>query len=259
MNFTRRQFVKQIIKGSTAALFVPHILPLWTPEAEAASTIETQTISAVTEQCIALAASQFGRAHGYGDNWNTLRIGLNCNFESSGASLVGTVLRIGLCHGTTHMPGDATTDNSYGIKFQPAWYYHAGSDYAVNPTPYPNAFSRVGTTETLSATDLNGRIGLVGLKRVCFFLDIIKGSPNYTFKVFMPSSSGTFADSTPAIFLAQVTSLTPTLTACSYTSPTGTGLAINTGTNGVLDTVYVGWNMLTPRFFIGNLAVVRLA
>ena len=42
-------------------------------------------------------------------------------------------------------------------------------------------------------------------------------------------------------------------------SPTGTGLAIDTGTNGILDTVYCGWNLLTPRIFISNLAVVRLA
>ena len=73
------------------------------------------------DQCIALSASQFGRLHGYGNNWNTLRIALSYNVEDTGATLTGTMLRFGLCHGTANMPGDATTDNSYGIKFQQSW------------------------------------------------------------------------------------------------------------------------------------------
>ena len=74
-----------------------------------ASTIQSQTISAVTDQCIALAASQFGRLHGYGDNWNTLRFGTQFNVEDTGGTLYNQVFRVGLCHGTANMPGDATT------------------------------------------------------------------------------------------------------------------------------------------------------
>jgi hypothetical protein len=223
-----------------------------------ASTIQSQTIGSA-DLCIALAASQFGRAHGCGDNWNTLRVALNYNVETTGASLAGTVLRVGLCKGTANMPGDATTDNSYGIKFQQAWLYLAGPPvrYAQYTTGDPFAFTRVGTTETTSVTNVQPLISAVSSCRCSLFVDIIKGSPNYTFKMLF--LSGTAVDVTPAAFLGQISAVTPALTNHTYSSPTGTSLAVNTGLNGVLDTVYVGWNTLTPRIFIGNLAVVRLA
>ena len=47
--------------------------------------------SAVTDQCIALSASQFGRAHGYGDNWNTLRIALAHNVKTRARIYPGAV------------------------------------------------------------------------------------------------------------------------------------------------------------------------
>jgi hypothetical protein len=221
-----------------------------------ASTIQSQTIGSA-DLCIALAASQFGRAHGYGDNWNTLRVALNYNVEDTGAGLTGTILRVGLCNGTTNMPGDATTNNSYGIKFQAAWARSGNLYYLQTTTGDPLAFTRVGNTETTSLTNVVTHIPFVNGNRAALFLDIIKGSPNYTFNLFY--QSGININVTPANFLAQVTSLSPVLGNHTYASPTGTALAVDTGTNGILDTVYVGWSMLTPRIFIGNLAVVRLA
>ena len=224
-----------------------------------ASTIQSQTIGSA-DLCIALAASQFGRPHGYGDNWNTLRIAINYNVEDTGANITGSLFRFGLCNGTTNMPGDATTNNSYGVKFHPTWSRAAGPPIAYNyaTTESPRAFSRVGAVETTSLTNLssNYRLGTVGNQRGCLFVDIIKGA-SYTFKYFGVNAAP--VDATPADFLAQVGSLAPALTAHAYASPTGTGIAIDTGANGILDTVYVGWNLLTPRIFIGNLAVVRLA
>ena len=97
-----------------------------------------------------LSASQFGRAHGYGDNWNTLRIALSYNVEDTGATLTGTMLRFGLCHGTANMPGDATTDNSYGIKFQQSWGRAGGLYYIQVTTGTAPYFTRVGGTRNHS-------------------------------------------------------------------------------------------------------------
>jgi hypothetical protein len=223
-----------------------------------ASTIQSQTIGGVGDQCIALAASQFGRAHGYGDNWNTLRVAINFNVEDSGGNLSSVVLRVGLCSGTANMPGDSTTANSYGINLSLATLYRLVSTYAYYQNCAPVAFSRVGSVETTSATNINFQMSTVSNTRSMLFLDIIKGSPNYTMKAFYRNAYGAF-DSTPAVFLAAVGHATPSATSHTYVSPTGTALAINTGTNGILDTVYVGWNLLTPRLFISNLAVVKLA
>ena len=227
-----------------------------------ASTIQIQTISAVDDQCIAMAGSQFGRAHGYGDSWNTLRIALNFNAEDTGGNLAASILRIGLCHGTTNMPGDATTDNSYGFKFYPGFTRYGGPPPGYYPDNNGSAFSRVGSTESTSLTSLGHStqswIMLTGTTRTCFFLDIIKGA-SYTFNAFFANTNGSQVDTTPSDFLALAIDPAPARPLYTYGSPTGTGLAIDTGANGILDTVYVGWNLLTPRLFIGNIAVVRLA
>jgi hypothetical protein len=227
-----------------------------------ASTIQIQTISAVDDKCIAMSASQWGRAHGYGDSWNTLRVALNFNVEDTGSDLTGTVLRIGLCHGTTNMPGDAATDNSYGFKFNPGFTRYGGPPPGYYPAGDGLAFSRVGSSESTSSTNLGHTtqswLMLTGTTRTCFFLDIIKGA-SYTFNAFSANTNGSQVDVTPSDFLTLANNVTPSRSLYTYASPTGTGLAIDTGANGILDTVYVGWNLLTPRLFIGNLAVVKLA
>lgn len=227
-----------------------------------ASTIQTQTISSVTDQCICLAASQFGRPHGYGGNWTKLRIGLNWNVETTGAAFSGMVLRVGLCSGTASMPGDGTTTNSYGLKFTGSWAYYGGGYYINSGTGNLNAFSKVGATETLSSNLSNTTqqwMLWAGNMRGCWFLDIAKGSP-YTFTVFAPNTNSGQTDCTPAQFLALAGQQPPSRTLYVYNSYAGgTGLTVSEGTYGILDTVYVGWNLLSPRIFIGNLAVVRLA
>ena len=224
------------------------------------STIQSQTISAVTDQCIALASSQFGRLHGFGDSWNTLRVAISIAVEDTGANIPGVVFRLGLCHGTTNMPGDVTTDNSYGLEFITGFQRNAGPPVNYSQLASPVAFRRVGSTETTGATNMTyGVIGAVNVCRQVIFVDIIKGSPNYTFKVFYKYNLTSTVDIPPASFLAQVPLASPSLSNYTYQSPTGTSLAIDIGANGILDTVYCGWNLLSPRIFIGNLAVVRLA
>lgn len=215
-----------------------------------------------SDKCIALSNSQFGRKHGYGDNWNSLRFGLSVSFEDTGSSLSGVILRIGLCSGTTNMPGDATTDNSFGIKFSVNWtrfvmpppiyrWFGGGADRFV--------FSRVGAVESVTGlAAANIDVTVSGSLRTAFFLDVIKGSPNYTCNFFTGDNyTGARADCTPAAFMNQVSAAVPVLG--GHTLRAGAGLPINTALNGILDTVYVGWNLVTPHLLVSDIAVVRLS
>ena len=227
-----------------------------------ASTVQLQTIGSA-DKCIALSASQFGRTHGYGDSWTTLRVALNFNVEDSGSDINGMVFRAGLCSGTVNMPADATTANSYGIKVVSvlaAPFSRIFSTYPYYQNAVLTAFSRVGVVETTASTNIvtGWHWSTVGNTRSMLFIDIIKGSPNYTFKVFRRAGYAA-TDSTPAAFLATVTQPAPVYDTHLYSSPTGTALPINTGANGILDTVYVGWNLVAPRLFIGDLAVLKRA
>ena len=224
-----------------------------------ASTIQAQTVGGVAEQCIALAASQFGRLHGYGNDWTTLRIALLWAVEDSGVNIAGSVLRVALCNGTADMPGDATTNNSFGMKQQAAWTRTGSGSTAFYTPPAPWAFTRVGSTESTSLLGNGLVVGTVSYNRSLFFLDVTKGSPNYTLQFFGRSDDTHAGDITPATFLTTIGQVTPAATYHAYNTPSGNALAVNVGTNGILDTVYVGWNLLSPRLFISNLAVVRLA
>jgi hypothetical protein len=226
-----------------------------------AATIQYYT-GGTEEKCIALSAAQFGRTHGYGNEWNTLRFGLLLSNEDSGASLTGVVLRIALCSGVTNMPGDATTDNSYGIKFSPSWSRLNSPPVSYRWLSGSNdtyAFTRVGAVETTTASGVaNIRPPVSGVARSAFFLDVTKGSPNYTFNFFMRDAITT-NDITPATFMDQVSLSVPTLLNHAFKNPTGSAALAVDESNGVLDTVYVGWAHVTPRILISNIAVVRLA
>lgn len=217
------------------------------------SVISTQTIGSA-DNCIVLQGSQFGRQHGYGDNWSILRIGLLLNIVDAG-SFPGSLFRVALCHGTVNMPGDATTDNSYGCEFSGSW---SRGTYGYNMAN--SAFTRVGTTKVLSPTNISPRIAFQGVSRYVLFMDITKGSPNYTFAFWYHSGNGA-GDVTPASFanFLGVPSNLLSLTDQTYGTPTGTSLAVDTATNGILDTVYCSWNLLYPTIWISSLGVVRIA
>ena len=121
----------------------------------------------------------------YGDSWNTLRVAISIAVEDTGANIPGVVFRMGLCHGTTNMPGDVTTDNSYGLEFITGFQRNAGPPVNFVSLLRRSPFRRVGSTLTTGATSwFTGLIGVVNACRQVIFVDIIKGSPNYTFKVF---------------------------------------------------------------------------
>lgn len=217
---------------------------------------------------IVLMNSQFGRAHGVG-TWTKLRIGLRMIMNNTGANITGTPrFYVGLCSGTTNMIMDATTNNWCGVATASAtWEYTAGPPkvYTGSGSVVLRAAKRVGSTYTENATQLNDQgawavqADATLANRFLHFIDITKGSPNYTFDAaFMRTNTGTLLDSSLATFLSQVVLDPPNAQGGHTAANTPLTLAVDES-GGTFTHVNIGWNQATPTIEICDLAVVKLA
>jgi hypothetical protein len=85
-------------------------------------------------------------------------------------------------------------------------------------------------------------------------VDITKGTPNFSFRLFVHESSS--ADVSLDTFLQKMQEATPSLTNHAYTN--AFTLAASE-TDGALNAVNVYWDRATPAIEISDLAVARLA
>ena len=185
--------------------------------------------------------------------------------NNTGANLTGTPLfGIGLCAGTSNILLDATTTHFVGMISNGAtWTYAAAA--AGNMTRYGMGNStltpgkRVGSTISVFsgfATAPFFTADATTATRRMMFVDLTKGSPNFTFAALFCSGTAASPDVLDTDFLAQVVLSTPSFTNHTYSG--GSTLAVSE-TDGTLTHVNVAWNRSTPTFEICDLAVVQLA
>ena len=89
------------------------------------------------------------------------------------------------------------------------------------------------------------------------FLDITKGSPNFTFTLFGQNDNLTIADVTVATYLAQLPLSSPSIP--NHGMSSGITQAIAEGTYGYFDAVNIGWDRTSPAIELSDLAVVKFA
>jgi hypothetical protein len=92
--------------------------------------------------------------------------------------------------------------------------------------------------------------------RGVFFVDVNKGSPNYTFDIFKLSSGAALVDISRTTFLEQMEVAAPSIT--NYATGTTAGLALDESA-GRFDHLILFWDRTTPEFEICDIAVSRLA
>lgn len=193
--------------------------------------------------------------------WVTLRIALLMDITDSGGNLTGTPrFGVGLCSGAVNILGDTTTDNWVGfISNSASW------TRATIPSRYESsdsrAATRVGTTLTVAGTDAIGAATwrlLADGSRKLFFVDITRGSPNFTVfcSLFSTSLTGS-TDISDAIFVTQSVSGVPAAT--SHQAATAQTIAVDEGTNGTLDHVNIWYNQVAAPLRIANFRVFRVA
>ncbi len=232
------------------------------------SSIVTETISSVEDRRAGLVNSSLVRPHGKGTGWSTLRVGMRFQIAGNAANIKLPVLFVGLCSGTTAPFGVASSTNCFGLWIQPAtsWVFTAasGGNMGYFETVDGTAFSakKVGSTLTKSSVITLTEnwfwpaVSTAATRR-CLFVDIIKGSPNYTMSVFFCNGATAAPDVTAADFAALVASASPSATNHVFKQNIG-ALAFDQSA-GTLDCVNVSWSAFSEVFHICDLATVVIA
>lgn len=223
-----------------------------------ASVIKERTISAATERAIQMANSQWARTLTIGTTWNVLRVGVRMHMATIGANLTGTPrLFIGMCAGTTNIFGDATTTHAVGMVTNASvWTDNAGGGYF--DASFFSPAKRVGST--LSTGTAFGQTLIAApasaANRNLFFIDITKGSPNFSFRHF-GQATGVTTDVSAATFLTQMESVTPSL--ANHTFYGAQTLAVDETADGFLDSVCIAFDRVSTPIEICDLAVTRFS
>jgi len=255
MNYNRRDFLKR----ATLAGFSLGICGLWLPRsAEATSTIAS--VNSLNN--ISMLNSTWARSVSLPAAWSKIRLGLLLHFANAGGALASTpVLAAGFTNGTSAIEGDATPTHFVGIKTNSAAWADLGCGSAnVLGTVTVQPAVNVAGSETLgTAITADARFSFKSDTEFLYFLDITKGSPNYTLNLFTVigagGSCGTGA--TVAQFLQQVALTSPSFT--NHSAGSAQTLAVNEGSNGTLNAVNVYWNRADVAAEIGAIAVAVLA
>jgi hypothetical protein len=187
--------------------------------------------------------------------WTTLRVGLYLKIEDSGANVTGTIrFAFGLCAGDTNIPGDATCTHFAGcIAGSSPWTRATGPIRYSGSNYFP---AKIVNTTTTFGTTLGGTIWQTQNLQI-LFVEITKGSPNYSFRVYGRSTAT--ADTTPT--------LSDFYAAMSAGSPSGTGMtyfpaqtvAVDEGADGTFDNACVWWNQTNPPMNIAAWQAYRIA
>ena len=134
-----------------------------------------------------------------GNTWNRIVIGFRYAFSGADRSQAGSVrLALGLSNGITNVFGEETTNNFCGLVTDEATLtYNAGGgfpfwDGVVATNADLVAATRVGTTLTTGSVVHQALLTLAASAgiRHAIFIDITKGSPNFTLNAGVPSSVG---------------------------------------------------------------------
>lgn len=186
--------------------------------------------------------------------WTKIRVALFLQLVDSAADITGTPrFAVGLCAGSTNIIGDTTTDHFVGVMSTSATWTRSTS--AIRYSSIIGPSKRVGTTIT-PGTAFATTMTMHTTNPALFFVDITKGSPNYTVQGFYNAAVGAAA-TTEANFLSISVMAVPAHT--NHVLPAAQTIAADEDVDGVLNHACVWWNQTTPTISVGALRVYRLA
>lgn len=225
----------------------------------AGATYVSQVISSVNDRRLKLDNFSWAAPIAEGTDWNEIRIGCRWSQVDTGANITGTPkIYIGLLSspvtGLTNGVLTSSTSHFVGIH-----QINGTMSRATTPTRYTHAYQsikRVGSTNTVVSFGTSASIVNVtgNNARSCIFVEILKGSPNYTIRMCGINNATALGD----ISESQLTSAMEHTTIgavdlfmedCAgatgyYNTSIGT-LAVNEGTDGALNAIHVGTSMTT--------------
>ena len=209
-----------------------------------------------SDRRLELGAAEAIRSPVYLDNWSTIRIGLQYSFDGTASNITSTpVLALGVCNGNTDVMVSATADHVVGWKNVNPTFTHT-----VGPPAYFNAssatmqvFKKVGAVvSTANMTNLVQNHNNATDRRAGLFLEIVKGSPNFTIGVSrINTTAAAQADLTDSEFLSimELTLMSDIATVkAGYVWVTPVNLAVDETVDGVLNNIFVFWDRTTHKF-----------
>jgi len=237
------------------------------------ATIGSRLFNLVVDKYLTLANEEWARTLAIGTDWTKLRIGVLLAVTPDGTNnLAGSALVLGVCSGKTNPYGAASTTNFVGAAMHGitpggttgTFTYVAGSGnpYFTSIGSWPasrvatDVISGAATATTFLLTANTGSTQ----RRSPLYVDIQKGSPNYTLTRWTPLASQALfqtGDCSAAEFLAGLEMPTPTWANTNLTSSNGTVAASETP--GALDTVDLFWNKTALPLEVYALAAYRMA
>jgi hypothetical protein len=192
---------------------------------------------------------------GFFTGWSKIRIALFLTITDSGITLTGTPrFAFGLCAGSTDIMGDTTTTHFCGMITNVANWTRAGSPPYFLTASMTSPAKKVGTTLTVG-TAFGGGCFHTGALQM-YFIDITKGSPNYSFNIFEYNSTTT-PSVTLAQFLTQSVNAVPSFS--NHVYPSAQTVAVDEATDGTFDHGCVWWDQAACNIQIAAWRMYRLA
>lgn len=208
--------------------------------------------------------SAWARSISIPSNWTKIRLGCRYRVTDLGIGPTGTPrMGMGLCSGTTNILGDATTTHFVGVLTNSAsWNYYGAAGgavyYSINLPPY----KRVGTTDTFGTNTLtDGRFTIFTAStnnRYVYFIEIVKGSPNYTINTFTVSGASPTYDSTQNEFLNNLQVPAGTLSISSFTYGSAQTIAVNEAVDGTLNAINFYWDRAAFNFEVHDVGIALI-
>lgn len=211
-----------------------------------------------------MGAAEAVRPMSYLNDWTRMRIGLQFSMDGVASNIIGTpFFAFGVCSGSTNVLAAATATHVVGLRPgsgsgttpASAWTRSAGppSYFTLGNGWLP--FNKIAAVTTYG-TNLTGFSILANntpAQRSAWFIDIIKGSPNYTFDSGFPNTNtpnGAQSDLTDVEFqtIMELPDLSSIATVKSgYGRITGGAIAASEA-DGVLNHLFVYWDRSTHKF-----------
>jgi hypothetical protein len=205
-----------------------------------------------------------------GGAWNVLRVGVRCRLAGAdvNTSVYGeTILPrfgIGLCNkagdpirdaSAGHFAGAVTTSSTWTVISPGAGDFY----FSFNMAPGKQNSSGLTTGTNFGAT-----IGVgtgteptpVRLHQVCLFVDITKGSPDYSMRLFSISNASNGGGNSRAQWETQMEADPPSLV--NYVYQAAQTVAVDEGTDGELDSLCI-FHQLPIEMEIWDLGVVKFS
>lgn len=227
------------------------------------SSILSRTISSLLDKRVVLSNSQFARRLPFGTTWQSIRIGIRISMRDTGADLASNPrFWFGVCSGSTNLVSDATTTNFCGCATNATTWGRNATRYNKLSAGIVCA-TRVGSTNTFStgANVISGSsliqngAALNAADRTLWFIQITKGSPNYTYRGFFCQTDGA-ADRSHTEMLEQMEQVTPSLTGHAWSNAV---VLATSEAAGTFDHVNISWERTYPEMEISDLVVTRFS